>query len=226
VFVKSRIKKGPFNVELLLAVLLLSTAVSSSARTYELLLQPGPEVGKDAFVWRYYHSANYGDDDRLRLLGSVNDIARSYVEFVGLGPYVGSGYECLSATLSVYWYGGNPAPTSWLCVYRAAGPWEEDTLTWDNRPGFNGDPCVYSGPVPDEPSWIDIDCVTEIVNGWFYGEYEHYGFVIRLVDENSGYYEYFYSSDNPHDEKPKLYIEYQCTGVEPASLGEVKGVYR
>jgi len=226
VFVKSRIKKGPFNVELLLAILLLSTAVSPLATTHELLFQPGPEVGEDAHVDDWFGDATYNDyylqvfkDEPIREM-------RTYIEFVELEPYLGSGHECLTATLSLFWYTGIQAPSPWLHVYRAAGPWEEDTLAWNNQPGYTGDPCVYPGPVPSEPSWVDIDCVTEIVNGWLSGEYEHYGFVIRYADEEEVISELFYSSDNYHDEKPKLYIEYQCTGVEPASLGVVKVVYR
>lgn len=82
------------------------------------------------------------------------------------------------------------------------------------------------GPYPEGPEWVDIDCITEIVNGWFSGEYEHYGFVLRLVDENHGYSAAFYPSDNPHDEKPKLYVEYQDIGVEPISLGKIRSIYK
>lgn len=210
--------------------ILLVTSFSSLAVPDELLFQPWPEVGKDASVrWWYFADTNYGDSITLTIFGrpaEYDAIGRSYVEFVELEPYVGSSYECLSATLSLFWVSGNPAPVPWLHVYRAAGPWEEDSITWNNQPGYIDDPCVYEGPYPEEPEWVDIDCVTEIVKGWFSGEFEHYGFVLKLVDENHNYSANFYSSDDPRDEKPKLYIEYQCTGVEPASLGEVKAVYR
>lgn len=213
-------------------LVLLTTAVSTFATPDEILFQPDPEVGKDTFVWWWYENNNYGDYEKLWIFGKPGqppdgDIVRSYVEFVELEPYVDSDYECLSATLSLYWYSYNhdPGPAPWLCVYRAAGPWDEDTITWNNQPGFTGDPCVYYGPPPEEVGWVDVD-VTEIVSGWFSGEYEHYGFVFRLVDENHSYRADFYSSDNPHDEKPKLYVEYYRVNVEPESIGKIKATYR
>jgi hypothetical protein len=216
----------------LLGAALFISAAASSATTHELILQPGPDVGKDAFVWWWYGNTNYADKYKLWVYGKPGeppdgDVVRSYVEFVKLGPYVGSRYECLKATLSLYWYSYNHStgPAPWLCVYRAAGPWKENKLTWNKRPGYVGGRCVYPGPAPKEPGWVNVD-VTKIVIGWFLGEYKHYGFVVRLVDENHNYRADFYSSDNPHDEKPKLYIKYRCTNVEPASLGKIKTVNR
>ena len=140
-------------------------------------------------------------------------------------PYVRSGYNCLSATLSLFYYSHNPGPSPWLRVYRAAGPWEENKITWNNRPGFTGTASVYRGSTPEKPAWVHVD-VTEILSGWFSGKYKHYGFVVRLVNENEKYSSFFYSSDNPRDEKPKLHIKYRCTNVEPASLGKIKAIHR
>jgi|GEM_PF-618883 len=227
-FTKTTIKGSRFAVCALFFLTLFIVVATSSATPHELLFQPGPEVGKDALVdsWPDYCDTNFGDSDALYIFATTLRLRWSYVEFAELEPYVGSGYECLNATLSLYWVEGNPGPAPWLCVYRAAGPWEEDTITWNNQPGCTGDPCVYPGPPPEEVGWVDIDCVTEFVDGWFSGEYGHYGFVIRLVDENHGYGSKFWSSDNVRTDKPKLYVKYQCTAVEPASLGGVKAVYR
>lgn len=197
-------------------IFLLITAVISCSNN-EIILQPGPEMGKDTYVrsWPWYIHFNYGDEDRLFILWkhiTYEDFAWCYLEFIELEPYTGSNYQCIKATLSLFWYGGSSAPTPWLLVYRAAGPWEEDTITWDNQPDHAGDPCTYMGPIPQSPQWVDID-VTEIISGWFSGEYEHHGFVIKLVDTTSVCYESFYSSDNYHDEKPKLYVEYRCVNT-------------
>lgn len=190
----------------------------------ELLLQPGPEVGKDTYVDTWFPDTPNGDATFLHIFGDPYRCSRIYIEFIELQPYVDSSYECLNATLSLFWYQSYPGPAPWLYVFRAAGPWEEDTLTWSNQPGYEGDPCIYDGPPPEEYGWVDVD-VTEIVTSWFSGESEHYGFVLRLVYESYGYGSYFYSSDNFHDEKPKLNVEYQNIGVEPTSLGKIKAVY-
>lgn len=129
------------------------SAVTSSATTRELIFQPGPEVGKDSFVWWWYGDTNYGGYTFLTVYGSSEHghLKRSYVEFVKIKPYVRSGYNCLSATLSLFYYSHNPGPSPWLRVYRAAGPWEENKITWNNRPGFTGTASVYRGPTPKNP---------------------------------------------------------------------------
>ena len=201
------------------------SAVTSSATTRELFFQPGPVVGKDAYVDTWFPTRNFGDDPILAIFGTTLRLRWSYVEFVKLEPYVGSRYECLKATLSLYYYTDNPGPPPWLRVHRAAGPWKKNTITWNNQPGCTSDRCVYWGPTPQKPGWVNIN-VTKFVTGWFSGKYKHHGFVIQNVEENRGYSAYFYSSDNPRDEKPKLRIKYQCATVEPASLGKIRAVYK
>ena len=173
-----------------------------------LLFQPGPEIGKDAHVDDWFGDTTYNDYYLQVFKHKPIREMRTYIEFVELAPYIGSGYECINATLSVFWYTGVQAPSPWLHVYRAAGLWEEDTITWNEQPRYTGDPCVYDGPTPSKGQWVDVD-VTEIVNGWLSGKYEHYGFVLRYADEDVIISESFYSSENYHEEKPKLYIEYR-----------------
>jgi hypothetical protein len=70
-----------------------------------------------------------------------------------------------------------------VTVYRATGPWEEMSVTWNTRPGFAE--AYGSTSIPSDISgWYSFD-VTSLVQAWVSGGFHNYGMVIR-GPESSG----------------------------------------
>jgi hypothetical protein len=70
-----------------------------------------------------------------------------------------------------------------VTVYRATGPWEEMSVTWNTRPGFAE--AYGSTSIPSDISgWYSFD-VTNLAQAWVSGGFHNYGMVIR-GPESSG----------------------------------------
>ena len=98
---------------------------------------------------------------------------------------------------------------TWNPVYRNDQSFNENTITWNNKPGKIGDSlgnlCAYS--VDDR--WASVD-ITETFKGWHNGAINNYGIQIEPEDttwqQNGGYV----SKDHPeyHSLKPYILVQY------------------
>ncbi|RKG77931.1 DNRLRE domain-containing protein [Corallococcus exercitus] len=98
---------------------------------------------------------NYGDTTRLRADASPASESFLRFDFVGLGAPVNNAKLRLYATT-----GSKSTLTAWP----VSNTWTESTITWDNRPLYDGGPVLHTSiPVEDE-SWVELDA-TEVVQG-------------------------------------------------------------
>jgi len=209
---------------LFITLLVLTTGVMLSAQS-TIVLQPGPEKGKDAMVWDdpLYNKANRNYADHTEMLvhawtdEGVPVFGRSYITF-DLSEI--RGMQLLSAELVLAnnpegtfngehqpWSGPNRA-----FVRRVITPWEEDEITWNNQPAYTDFhqvlmPASVSG---DQTYCVDV---TELVHDMRYRFPERsHGFVIILEEET--YYRalVFATSDYRLEEKrPKLILRFAGT---------------
>jgi len=197
------------------------------AASLEVEFQPGPGDGKDAFVSSANPTGNYGDHFHMYIGRSADtggDL-RAFIEFTGLDSYIADGYTCTEAVLWLSIFSVNSGPADEYGVCRVEDDWAEDTIAWDNQPGFGGTPVIFEEPWPGD---YPID-VTAIVAEWFDGTADHHGFCIKHEDEASednGNFGCSSSDDSASDNHPKLTVTLTGEAVEPSSLGRTKAAFK
>ncbi|OGD74501.1 MAG: hypothetical protein A2Y64_06245 [Candidatus Coatesbacteria bacterium RBG_13_66_14] len=200
-----------------LPLLLLATTLSALA-TFEVVLQPDADVGKDSYT--LWGQGNFGN--RYNLFVSESD-GRTYLEFVELDDYSGEGLTLVSAELGVYVFGivhDRPNSRGGLLIAPADEAWEEMTITWSNQP----DPLYQyelEGSVDDDsPSdhWDYLD-VTGIVALWLDETIPNHGFVIY---NHQGIFDVEFTSSDAVGYWPKLTLTLDNPAVEEASWGAIK----
>jgi len=111
------------------------------------------------------------------------------------------------------------------CVVRKIyGDWDQDTVTWNNKPGYDIHPAAYFTFTYDE-DWIEID-VTELVEDWLDNDETPYGFYVGPYESHycqaccySGEY-----LENPVI-RPALKMNYTPdSAVEKTSWGAIKAL--
>lgn len=205
---------------LLSLALILSVVALGLAHT--VVLQPDGAASKDASINQYDPDVNYGNDEYLWMgwdLGWLD----SLIKFNGLDSYMG--VTVVSATLSLYAYQewGTLPTGNW--VARIDGDWAENTVTYNNNPGWNGDMYLYFDTVPIN-DWFNLD-VSSMVASWLDGSFPHNGFfVAQNLQQDGG--RWFYSGEYTTDPnlRPKLTLEYYGVDVQPTSLGTVKAMFK
>ena len=204
-----------------LSFALIVTASLSSATHHEVTLQPGPDAGKDSYISSAFPDSNFGDETYLTIFYqfSATDI-RTAIQF-NLDPYIGVSVDYATLWLYCYAY-ESPCIAE---IFRINGSWDEHTLTWNNKPGFNHD--IVSEAMISPNDWIEID-VAEIVQSWLSESYANNGFYIWVWEGLTLSYAEFYSSDYTVDPdwRPKLEMGYTYTGVAPSSYGAIKAAFR
>lgn len=154
-----------------------------------LVLQPGPERGKDAMINRFIPDKNFGD--------------YPYFEAINDGPWIAECVNCYNLTrslvqwdlnqlpksatiqkavLTLYypniwiepvitdsirntyygWVDSVPVPENYPCavIQSIISPWEENTVTWTNQPGTTEEGQVF---VPMKYYIMNTECVNCIV---------------------------------------------------------------
>ncbi len=204
---------------------------SVSAQT-TIVLQPGNETGKDAWVWSYYPTLNFGEQNGQN--GGLNNVLRAEVwkwygdpdddTIRGLIEFDLSEIQEYSiineAKLSLFFY-ANPGYTHQMGenatnIQLVTQPWTEDEVNWDNQPPSTTDNQVL---LPQSTSsvkdYLDVDVtvlVQEIIDN--FGLY--HGFMLKMVNEVSYAGLTFASSENNNSSlHPKLEITYtgQSTSI-------------
>ncbi|MCB0790461.1 MAG: M36 family metallopeptidase [Flavobacteriales bacterium] len=193
----------------------------------ELVLKPGPNDGKDAFIWWLTtqtgpygptNSSNYGAQPDLQAMewtwsGSPGH-RHSLIEFdlTSLPP----GSDIHFAELSLYQNttsvdGGHSSQSgsNAAVLQRVTGVWDESTVTWNNRP-----PVVSSGqvvlaqstsPTQDYPGIDVTTMVTDMVLDTAHG----HGFQLSTIAAQQYRKMTFASSDHPDPSRwPELRVCY------------------
>ncbi|MEA3432572.1 MAG: peptidoglycan DD-metalloendopeptidase family protein, partial [candidate division WOR-3 bacterium] len=175
--------------------------------TGEVILQPGPEQGKDIWTTSVYSYAPGGggpggglDNEELRV-GGWADTYLALLEF----DLTGLPQHATSAVLELYNHDGTSVP---MYLDRITESWDwdrNDRLWWANRPS-TAQWLPSSLPAPAVNAWYSID-ITELYNAWQDGTYANYGLQLRPTAVNNQW-NVFYSSDYVDDPalRPKLIV--------------------
>jgi hypothetical protein len=188
--------------------------------TRTLVLQPGPDNGKDAFVHErgIYQNTNFGAAPQFYAMtwtfeGEAASL-REYFEF-NLGS-VPLGATVVSATLDLYGHiQQNGAAHSCLSgnndawIRRVTTPWNENTVTWNNQPAVTPVGQVALAPQCTPGTDLSVN-LTAMVQDMVNNPSSNYGFQLSLQLEN--YYRalIYHSSDEQNPlKRPRLTVTYE-----------------
>ena len=196
-----------------------------------LIMQPGPEEGKDAMVWTYNVYANGGNHITYRAeewtYGGVPFSSKSLLEFDL--SYLQNSAEIYSVYLSLYYDSISPSNTNIIghsqlsgsneaYLSRIISPWREYEVNWATLPEVTPVNRVTlpasSNPYQD---YTNIDITAMTLDALSEG-HDFISIMIEMVVPQ--YYRrlLFCTSDNPYEDKrPRLEIIYEdCQGPLPS----------
>lgn len=178
------------------------------------------EVEDDAFIDEGNADANYGDNSTLRVGRLSGYFIDTLIKFDDVESY--EGVTLNSAILRMY--SSTPSPgVDDNYINRITEDWDENLVTWNNKPGKN-DAITVNFDSPLYESWVELD-VTEIVETWLDGSFPHNGFYIGATTSMSSFI-LFVSKEGSESYRPELILDYSSVGVEPSSFGRVKIAFR
>ena len=157
----------------------------------------------DALVCEYYPDTNFGSRE---FIGVGNFCGGEDVSFIKFSlSDIPSGSIITSAELKLYAYliSGDPQNVN---VYELASSWNENTVTWNNRPTSYYTNPVSTQYIDDEDDYYVWD-VTQHVDDWFSGDRTNYGFYLKGTSTVYNNYIYF-NSDESSYYKPYLVVYY------------------
>jgi hypothetical protein len=200
----------------------LLTPINSTA-TDNVTFQPDGEESKDTFIVSYNPEDNWGDGTGMVFGHAAGDCwDMTLIQFTGLNDYIGADIFYAELTLWVEFIEGELANDNFVAP--VGSYWEENTVTWNTRPGRVSPEINFREPTVEDYLVIDV---TEIVKKWCDSTLSNYGFYIYTGEEP--YLGFCSLCTGEHwtvAHRPKLLIEYQFTGIEPESLGEIKAGFR
>ncbi|MBD3399770.1 MAG: DNRLRE domain-containing protein [Candidatus Coatesbacteria bacterium] len=121
--------------------------------------------------------------------------------------------------------GGSGSPPLDCFVRKITGDWDQDTVTWNNKPQYDMYPTIDFTYTTDE-DWIIVD-VFEIVDDWIIEGHTQHSFCVGPEENHycsvlccSGEYDepgYYYY-------RPALRLTYSPAAVSETSWGEIKAL--
>ncbi|MFH1038467.1 MAG: C1 family peptidase, partial [PVC group bacterium] len=173
----------------------------------------------DSYVRSWTPDTVYGAAGAFTVNPRTADICRVYIKF-DLSD-IPSGETISSAILRYYYFGWWEADPAGRIndMYKITGNWDEGTLTWNNKPGYDMSVCG-SYTVPYSFGWIETD-VTQYVQDKVNGEMD-YGILVKDRNEqplglntNPIMYSKEYNGLNP-----ELVIEFSMPASTPTPTPE------
>jgi len=176
-----------------------------------------PSLVADATVSQLTPDTNYGTSNNLWVRSSNDPSyknARSFFEFDLSG--IPQGSKIVSATFSLYEY-STPTDSRTYQLYMVTDGWDEDTITWNNRPIITViPPSVPEATVGTTSGWVSWnvkDVVQLMVHRDTASAWTNYGWeVLDKTESSAGTYEHqtqFRSSEYSDSSYwPKLDVEY------------------
>ncbi len=205
-------------------VLTLTIAVSASA----VILQPGPDIGKDTYISSGALNTNYGNLAFMYVGKSGGTILQILIQFVEVDNYIGNTVD--SATVSLY-FTVDEGSASGVTLYMAkiTEDWYAEDggghegVTWNTVPDYETTFYTYDYPTSTAGAWVDYD-VTDIVSDWLDESSPNFGLILYTDDNlpHNGYAATCEYSEPTY--RPKL--EFLNTAVESSSLGEIKAAFK
>ncbi len=201
--------------------------VLASSGSMELVLKPGPNEGKDAFVWWLTtqtgtygptNSSNFGTHQNYNAMEWTwsGSPGRRYglIDFDLLAIPPGSDVHYAALSLFQNPNSGDGLHSSQSgsnasVLQRIAGPWDEQTVTWNNRPSVDttGQVVLAQSTSPTQ-DYLSID-VTNMVAAMVLDSNTAHGFQLSTITPQHYRKMVFASSDHPDPLKwPELKVCY------------------
>ena len=199
--------------------LVLGLGVAQSNAQTTVSFQPDATAGKDAMVYTYAPTTNYGTYTLHRAfrwtIGGQWNTIRSYIEY-DLSS-IPTNAIVTNADLYLYGDGHNPlSGSNAVYISTASGSWSESTIHWNNQPGFSTTD-QKSLAQTTSSTQNDLVDVTTHVQSMVNSPATNYGWCMHLQDEASNNYRdrrYGTSDHATASKRPKLEVTY----VLPMSL--------
>ena len=169
---------------------------------------------RDCHVSSYYHGDNFYNSHMLKTGRVDGSTLRSYMKFEL--PYINRADQMItSAWLWLTKYAGSGSAARYIDVHKVTGSWDHKTLTWDNRPGYDGQVIDYAVYQTDEADQQGFD-ITNLVKDWYMNG-KNYGLMVKDHTETGHYTEY--ASADIHEDfaslRPHILIQYvNYSGLE------------
>ena len=169
---------------------------------------------RDCHVSSYYHGDNFYNSHLLKTGRVDGSTLRSYMKFEL--PYINRADQMItSAWLWLTKYAGSGSAARYIDVHKVTGSWDHKTLTWDNRPGYDGQVIDYAVYQTDEADQQGFD-ITNLVKDWYMNG-KNYGLMVKDHTETGHYTEY--ASADIHEDfaslRPHILIRYvNYSGLE------------
>lgn len=193
-----------------------------------LTLQPGPDAGKDAMISNLEPDKNFGShksfeatfitEPVLTVMRSNNSLIWFDLNALPRSAIIKKVTLRLIYDLPLVWdsaifYPGNSGGIEWSggVLQKIIEPWEEDKVTWNNRPETVEAGQVYISPFILNTNFITVDVTSLYVSSPTTDnvEYPNYGMFFRLWPDEWVPGFRFGSSDNPDvTMRPELTVYY------------------
>jgi hypothetical protein len=221
------------------AILLLFMAMSLAHAQDTLVLQPGAEQGKDAFVHGldYLIATNYGDNPQLPIVAwtflGVPGNTRALIDFEL--PATEHNYTLLQAKLTLYAWDSTTgmglhsarSGSNDCWVQRITTPWDEHEVAWFNQPLTTLQNQIVLPGVDSIDEIVTVVDITQLVMDNLQHPDSGFGIMLTLQEEVFYRRMNFASSDHPNANlHPKLELIYTNDSVHPIGPTETNGIIR
>jgi hypothetical protein len=174
---------------------------------------------KDAFVRKTVPRLNYGVEEQMYIGGSSNadEIYRSFVEFDLKNMSIPATNATIAKAEMQLYFDGYNAPEKMIQIIEPDKSWTEYGVTWTNQPY----PSVIDGlnivqSVGGNSGYVSFD-VTSAIQAWHDGSREHFGFLLKALDETENTSARFFTKEQ-RSFRPTLIVTYYDTQIY--SLGQ------
>lgn len=187
--------------------------VSCSKNSKELVLKAKNGNVEDALICKFLPYQNFSEEENIHLYSSkqgdsinVNRVVLNFIE-IPANIKIDSAFLQLKfnarSVIGKESYGENS-----FVIQRIISPWDETEVNWANTPVTTDDNQIFTDKTKlnKDPNRINV---TRLVQDISDDKDNSYGFLLKLINENSSSLVLLASSDNSDDSlRPKLKIYY------------------
>ncbi len=201
----------------------ISITIQDVGIKYEIVLQPGPDEGKDSFIEDYpygdYRNRSFGDSEEFSAISWTSSgtpfVTRSFIDFnitsIPENAFIDSAKISLFAHgNTAHGFGHDPlSGSNEFYLQRVITSWEENSVTWNNQPECT---TMSQKTLPESTiqfqDYYRID-ITDLVKDMHETPSQSFGLMLSLITEE-GFRRVFFASSDVIDEskRPKLEIYY------------------
>lgn len=178
----------------LAALLAICCAMSAQGIAQASIFVFTPEA--DALVSSSSADTNYGANTYLNIRDR-SGLSEAYLRFSDLDLAQLSGLSIESATLGMYQYQFTYSPGDDIALHKVTGAWDEASLTWNNKPGYEALAQSSLNLASGNLMWREWGGLEGLVGDWLTGS--NYGLVLENWEDGvkEELTTRFYSSQTP-----------------------------